>query len=97
MAAWTLAGRGRFACIGRLPSHSIADQIQKISDDGYCSKQQDPGRGLLVQALNEFHLSAFCAPKARPATSARRGEGFRRNNNTVGTLEFRIAKSSVAQ
>lgn len=64
MAARTFAGIARFIGIGLLPGHSIADQIHKVAEDSYCAKQQEPRRGLLIQALNEFHLSAFCADSA---------------------------------
>lgn len=64
MAARTCAGMARFIGIGALPGHSIADQIHKVAKDSYCAKQQEPRRGLLVHALNEFHLSAFCADSA---------------------------------
>ena len=64
MAARTCAGMARFIGIRALPGHSIADEIHKVAEDSYCAEQQEPRRGLLVHALNEFHLSAFCANSA---------------------------------
>lgn len=64
MAARTCAGMARFIGIRALPGHSIADEIHKVAEDSYCAEQQEPRRGLLVHALNEFHLSAFCAYSA---------------------------------
>jgi len=51
------------ADMAKLPVHSIADQVQKVANDSQRREQQEPRRGLLVHALNEFHLSTFCAAK----------------------------------
>lgn len=62
----------RFARIGRLPSHPIADQVQEVADDSHGPKQEKPRQGLLVQALNESHQTAFCAKGTLPASPADR-------------------------